>query len=311
MTLRINTCCVCIPAVLLLATLGACSRSAPQDLAWARSALERNGTLEVVSTDEAANTLTVRIKSTGQLRVVKPSELIAALPPDARVGTLTDEQASPSAAAPAAEPSTAVASTAATPSAPPAQSSAPQESAPPPAAPAPAAPAHSESSAATTTATPTGRPSGANKHLLASGPGYSISAAGPAAVATGTTSQAQPSDIDARSGSLPLEQRHEPLVCQGQRMLHIDNRNLEFDGDAVSAEDGCELYITNSRIIARGVGVSARAANVHIDNSTITGSSGSVSAVGGAQIYAQSSEFKGSIHADAGAFHDLGGNVGN
>src|SRR5262249_49950731 len=140
--------------------------------------------------------------------------------------------------------------------------------------------------------------------VLESGPGYSITAAqapGPVA-ARGRESTA----------STPLERRHEPIVCQGSRMLHIDNRNLVFDGDAVSALDGCEIHITNTHISAIGVGVAARAANVHIDNSQIEGDQASIDASGGAQIYAASSRFKGlSRRLDTAKVHDLGGNIWN
>ena len=95
-------------------------------------------------------------------------------------------------------------------------------------------------------------------------------------------------------------------------MLHIDNRNLVFDGDAVSAMDGCEIHITNSHISASGVGVLARHANVHIDNSTIEGDQAAIDASEGAQVYAASSRFKGlSRRLDNAAFHDLGGNIWN
>jgi len=114
------------------------------------------------------------------------------------------------------------------------------------------------------------------------------------------------------TGGAPVELRHEPIVCQGARLLHIDNLNLQFEGDAVSAEDGCEIHITNSRIRATGVGVSARAANVHIDNSLIEGDAGSIDASDGAQIYAASSRFRGlSRQLGTAAVHDLGGNVWN
>jgi hypothetical protein len=140
--------------------------------------------------------------------------------------------------------------------------------------------------------------------VLSSGPGYSITAArapGPAA-ARGRES----------ASSAPLEHRHEPIVCQGSRMLHIDNRNLVFDGDAVSAMDGCEIHITNSHISASGVGVAARAAEVHIDNSQIEGEQASIDASDGAQIYAVSSRFRGlSRRLDTAAVHDLGGNHWN
>jgi len=108
----------------------------------------------------------------------------------------------------------------------------------------------------------------------------------------------------------PGERRHEPIVCQGSRLVHIDNRNLAFDGDAVSAEDGCEIHITNSHITATGVGVSARAANVHVDNSLIEGGQAAIDASQGAQVYTASSRFKGlSRRLDSATVHDLGGNV--
>src|SRR5207253_8789604 len=63
--------------------------------------------------------------------------------------------------------------------------------------------------------------------VLKSGPGYSIKASAAPAPATGGRLR------DTAVTSAAIERRHEPIVCQGQRLLHIDNRNLEFDGDAV------------------------------------------------------------------------------
>jgi hypothetical protein len=140
--------------------------------------------------------------------------------------------------------------------------------------------------------------------VLASGPGYSIKASGSKA------GPARSSPVTAAQGT--LERLHDPIVCQGSRLLHIDNRNLEFDGDAITAEDGCEIHITNTHISAKGIGVLARAANVHIKNSEIDGASGAVDATDGAQVYAESSRFKGlTRRLESSAFHDLGGNVWN
>jgi hypothetical protein len=140
--------------------------------------------------------------------------------------------------------------------------------------------------------------------VLASGPGYSIKASGPRSVA------ATVSPAAAQRGA--PERLHDTIICQGSRLLHIDNRNLEFDGDAISAEDGCEIHITNTHISAKGVGVLARAANVHIENSEIDGESGAVDASDGAQVYAESSRFKGlTRRLESSSFHDLGGNVWN
>jgi hypothetical protein len=140
-------------------------------------------------------------------------------------------------------------------------------------------------------------------HKVVSGPGYSIAVVGGAAPAVSR---------EAAARNVPVEHRHEPIVCQGGRLMHIDNKNLEFDGDALAAEDGCDLQITNSRIAAQGIGVLARAARVHIENSAIEGEASSIEASEGAQVYVQSSTFKGVIRrADSADFHDLGGNVGN
>jgi hypothetical protein len=142
-----------------------------------------------------------------------------------------------------------------------------------------------------------------------SGPGYSIKPAAGAAVAS-TSGRARLRDAGVTSAA--IEKRREPIICQGSRLLHIDNRNLEFDGDAVSAEDGCEIHITNSHISATGVGVLARHANVHIDNSLIEGDAGSIDASDGAQVYAEDSHFIGlSRRLDSSTFHDLGGNIWN
>jgi hypothetical protein len=167
--------------------------------------------------------------------------------------------------------------------------------------------------------------------VLSAGPGYTIKAAGGSAVATklasGELSESGPGySIKSVSGapagaararesgvtSAALERRHEPIVCQGSRLLQIDNRNLQFDGDAVSAQDGCEIHITNSHITATGIGVQARAANVHIHNSFIEGTAASIDASDGAQVYATGSHFSGmNRQLDSAAFHDLGGNIWN
>jgi hypothetical protein len=258
-------------------------------MSWARSALERNKALEVVAADPQSRTFTVRMKAGGELRTVRTDEIVA-------VPLALADATRP---LPASQPSTA-------PEAAPADKAV--EQAESLAAPGEAAPTERQvvrsepMSPAPQTAAVAGAASGAR--VLESGPGYSITAAQPSgpAAARGRESAA----------SAPLERRHEPIVCQGSRLLHIDNRNLVFDGDAVSALDGCEIHITNTHISASGVGVAARAANVHIDNSQIEGDQASIDASEGAQIYAASSRFKGlSRRLDTSKVHDLGGNVWN
>jgi len=238
---------------------------APHQLDWARDALQRNDALEVVATDPATGWITVRVKSTGELRKVFAGSVVAMLPGDAPI----------------------------------------------------AAPAGSDEGAASTPRSAEVPAAPKGERVLRSGPGYSIAVASPA---TGVESRStaapapggSPGGGASLASGLPLEHLHEPIICQGAQLLHIDSRNLEFDGDALSVQSGCELHITNSRIIAKGIGVEARAASVHIDNSSIEGDSGSVEASDGAQVYASSSTFKGIIRRlDTAAFHDMGGNVGD
>ncbi|MBV9344104.1 MAG: hypothetical protein JO341_09335 [Gammaproteobacteria bacterium] len=293
---RTTPCRLAVCAVVL--ALGACGRGAQDEMGWARAALERNPRLEVVAADTEGHTFTVRMKDTGALRTVRMDEL-AAMPRDSAV----------------APPAEAV---------PPPPAPGTLASAGEPASPAPAS---TESSAAPAPE-PAAEPAPAPEHgpVLKSGPGYTISAAtdnggatprsvsevGPGYSVKSSGPGARSRGRDAPTSGAAVERRHEPIICQGARLLHIDNRNLEFEGDAVSAQDGCEIHITNSHISATGVGVSARAANVHIDNSLIEGDAASIDAADGAQIYATASHFRGvSRRLDTAAFHDLGGNVWN
>ncbi len=280
------------PACIALLALAACARQGEGEMSWARSALERNAAVEVVAADEQSRTFTVRMKDTGELRAVRADQLIAGVAATGSASAKTAPQAAPAApAGPAASaeplgPDTGAARAD--------EAAVPEPSSTEPARPAETAPAKARVEA----------PGGGK--VLKSGPGYSIKASAAPAPAAGGRLR------DTAVTSAAIERRHEPIVCQGQRLLHIDNRNLEFDGDAVSAQDGCEIHITNSHISATGVGVSARAANVHIDNSLIEGDAAAIDASEGAQVYATSTRFRGlSRRADSASFHDLGGNIWN
>jgi hypothetical protein len=331
----------CAAAVAMLA-LAACSKSStgPDEMDWARAALGRNDQLQVVASDLQARTFTVRLKDSGQLRVL-PLDQIVAGPQEALVaGTAATASVSSNSGGEAASGSAAPAQAGTTAAPlPPVTSGAPTPSS----SPTPAPRAQSATAMASSSGSEVGRQPGnassssdtaANANasgganadgngngkagdyevvtdpqsgrLLKSGPGYSIQAGGIRGTVAHTTS------IVAGSRGAALERLHDPIICQGARLLQIDNRNLEFDGDAVSSESGCEIHITNTRISAKGIGVLARAASVHIENSEIEGDSGSIDASDGAQVYAEQSTFKGVRRSmEEAAFHDLGGNVWN
>jgi hypothetical protein len=318
-------------AAVALFSITACGKlglgGSSDEMSWARAALERNDRIEVVAVDPATSTFTVRIKETGDLRMVRADQVIAG-PPGAPVSSAGTP------AGPAAMPAGGATQVA--------TSDSPQAADSGASAPAPAGGANSMASAgqrgaasaqdatqgAASASNPSPRtgfqsdPAPASEvpnpnsdvtsitpggRVLESGPGYAIKTASRSTPVTARVERERSSTT-----SSAVERRHDPIICQGDRLLQIDNRNLEFDGDAVTAEDGCEIHITNSHISAKGVGVSARAANVHIDNSQIEGDSASIDASEGAQVYASSSKFKGiSRRVDKSSFHDLGGNVWN
>lgn len=234
--------------------------AASNELAWARAALQRNPDLEVVATDSQSGVFTVRIKSTGDTQIVKLSEIVA--------GPVT-QMAAAQPAQPTAEQTLA------------------RTAAPVPNAAAAllnAAPAEPQRSAATGSAATPG--SGVKGYTIdrsegrtrVTGPGVSIVSSG---IASATTA--------GNEGQRSVD----PMICEGHRMLHFDSRSIYVDGDAIVARGGCELYITNSRIVAAGTGVVVRDAIVHISNSTIEGNIASFDASDDAKMYLRASTFQG------------------
>ena len=117
-----------------------------------------------------------------------------------------------------------------------------------------------------------------------SGPGLSIVSAGAAATATGK----------ADAGAKTVD----PIICEGPRMMQLNDRQISVVGDAITARGGCELHITNSRIVATGAGVVVRDATVHITNSEIEGARASFDAGAGAKVFLQGATLKGTTRRD-------------
>ena len=275
--------------VIPLLLLGACARQEqPSEVAWAKAALARNPAIEILSTDEATGMVKFRDTTTGAMYLMKPQDLMAA-PPPVKLAQ-TNVPATPAAAP---EPAAAAAAEAAM-------------------EPVEAAPAQTTETVAAT------RGSGES---LAEGPGYSItrgaqqdsvassSLEGPGYSITRDAPASHQSQPDAEAVASNVEKRTDPIICQGDRLMHIDGETIEFTGDAVIAENGCDLYISNARIRAGGVGIIARQARVHIVNSTIGGTLGSYEASQGAEIYVARSTFAGvGRRFDTATMNDLGGN---
>lgn len=263
------------------------SQPGMSELAWARVALERNPNIEVVATDVPAGVFTVRDKRTGLVQAVKLSELAAA--PISQLTSPISRSSAPSASEHATAEHTMGNSHS--------ESSESDSAPPPPPEPAPAARPPMQSVAQEpVVAGKNYTVERADGQVKVSGPGVSIVSS-----ATGTASEAPGGD--------PALRKADPIICEGARMIHLDNRKIYVEGDGVTVRAGCELYLTNSRIVASGTGVIVQDATVHITNSYIEGGLGSVEAAMGAKLYVRDSTFSGLSRRDAFAqVQDQGGN---
>lgn len=258
------------------------SELATSEVEWARAALQRNPTLELIATDERAGMFTVRDRRSGEIHAVALRDLAAA-----PVSQLTVPVPAPIAAAPAATQPEPAAADVSGPR--PAQTAAVQEE----------APTVSGTTTAATAATPAPGDKGytierTDGRLKISGPGISVVSAG-ADSATPPRSQTQAAT--------------EPIICEGRRMLQLDNRQLRVEGNAITVRGGCELYLTNSHIVASGVGVVVQDGTVHIANSYVEGGAGSFEADSQARVFVRGSTFQGLSRRDQLAeIQDQGGN---
>jgi hypothetical protein len=241
---------------------------------WARAALTRNPQVELVATDVNAQVFTVKNKQTGEVSAVKLNELAAA-PIAQLTATSSREQT-----APEAQPAQIAA-------APTTQGSAadtPQENR------APATPAtatQGDSSGSYTIERSEGQ-------VRVTGPGVSIVSAGSGA------------DSDSQGAA---QNAVEPIICEGRRMVHLDNREIFVEGDAITVRGGCELYVTNSRIVATRTGIVVQDGVVHVSNSHIEGQEGSFDADSRAKVFVRASTFRGlPRRSELAQVQDQGGN---
>lgn len=273
-------------AAVLVVVLAACGKQERvREVEWAKAALARNPALEIISTDEIAGVFTVRDTTDGSIHKLQLGELIAGPMP-------TREAAKPAAALTSSAAASATPATVEV-----------------------KAPASEPAPSQTTETVEAARSGGGES--LAEGPDYSISRGQPPArpptMEGPGYSITRPEPVARASGpeaeAVVTEKRNDPIICQGDRLMRIDGETIEFTGDAVIAEKGCDLYISNARIIAGGVGIIARQARVHIVNSSIGGLRGSYEASDGAEIYVARSTFSGiGRRFDSATMNDLGGN---
>jgi hypothetical protein len=278
-----------------LVLASACAkRDTTREIDWAKAALARNPAYEILATDESTGVFTVRDTATGTVQTLRAGDLIAAPAPAKAQATPVAAAAPPPAAEPVESPD--VPNDTAAPATLDQTTETVEVTRASPGQPLAEGPGYSIARAET--AAPTGAPA------TLEGPGYSISRE---AIERQAGTSAAASEPQAAASN--VERRTDPIICQGNRLMHIDGDTLEFTGDAVIAEKGCDLYISNARISAGGVGIIARQARVHIVNSTIGGTRGSYEASDGAEIYVARSTFSGiGRRFDSASMNDLGGN---
>ena len=280
-----------------LAVLSACNRGGdqppgiptePPELTWARSALERNPQLEVLASDAQSRVFTVRNRVTGRVETINLNELAAAPIAQLRAAAALPPGPPQSATAPTTLPAPAPAPpmTGAPESEQVASGSEPDQQS------IDSSPAAAAERAQQAEASYTIDRSGGKVRV--SGPGVSI-------VSTGPAGKTGPNLAGVRAS--------EPIICEGKRLLKLDDRQIYVDGDAIIARGGCELYITNSHIVASGTGLIVEDAIVHVANSHIEGVNGSFNATDRAKMFVRTSTFTGMPRrAELASVLDQGGN---
>jgi uncharacterized Zn-binding protein involved in type VI secretion len=283
----------------LLATVSftACTKQESiREIDWAKAALARNPAYEIVATDESTGVFTVRDTTTGTVSTLKLGDLIAAPRPAPAAKPVES-------AAPATDPVQMPELPADTHALAENQTTETVE-----AVPAGNGASLAEGPGYSITRATGSKPEAAPTEAL-EGPGYKIERAGIESEATASKAPGKPAASDEEAVASVIEKRSDPIICQGDRLMRIDGETIEFSGDAVIAEKGCDLYISNARISAGGVGIIVRQARVHIVNSSIGGSRGSYEVSDGAEIYVARTTFTGvGRRFEGGTMNDLGGN---
>lgn len=254
----------------------------PIEFDWGRRALERNPQLEIVAADSDSEVFTVRDRRSGEVLVLKLDEIVGA-----SISQLTQAAPATMAATPPATEATAT---------PP-----PEAASSPTTASDDSAPRGTQTMAQQSEASSqSGDASGytierTGGQIRVSGPGVSIVSAGSGSA-----------NSEASSAVLRAA---DPVICEGRRMLQLDNRDIYVEGDAIVARGGCELYITNSRVVGSNVGVVIQDATVHIANSHVQGQTASFTADDGSRLFIRNSTFQGlSRRGEMAAVQDQGGN---
>jgi len=271
---RLASCALIACSLLAVGAVG-CSKSGDDRVSVAQVAVRANPDLELVATDAQQGVLTVRVRQTGQVLTVRVDDVIA--------GTaFRDLAAAPSAAAAPAAAAGAVANPSA------------------PVAPAAAKAANAQAAPPATDDAST-RMTDARERLR--GAGRRLGSTSPQAAPQGAPPVAEPRDATAR------RRQSTPVLCSGNQTVRLDHVLLDVDAVAVSANGGCRVSITDSRIMGRvGVAVNGKA-SVTIERSDVVGVV-AFQVSGDGEVSVQSSTIEGSVQSRLkSGVRDLGQNV--
>jgi hypothetical protein len=247
------------------------STNATAEMTWARAAIERNPDLEVIATDPLTGVVTIKHRSTGEVEAIKANELAA----------VTPSQLKPM-----------------------------QMQAAPPPEPEPA-PAQNESMRAASQHATAPDSGAAQPGTITSNGAYTVDRSGGKLRVSGPGVSIESSGTNAAASNQPGAGRRavDPFICEGRRQLQLDNRDIYVDGDAITVRGGCEVFITNSHIVATGTGIVVQDAIVHVSNSQIEGGNASFQADDRAKMYVRGSTFTGvPRRAELAMVQDQGGN---
>jgi hypothetical protein len=289
-----------------------CSSRASDPMEVASVAVRANPSLELVAADEKQGVLTVRVKRTGQVLVVKASDVTAGTAFRDLDSGGTTAQAQPP--APAPTQSVAVSGDAGRVAVSASQGAAAQDQ---------------QVAVKSATGAVSVKSGGRGVSVQAPGRGVSIGLDGaggisvarssaPAAATSRPSAPAaasQPSPPAASSGGATiddsrLERRTRQIVCHDDSMK-LDGVLIKLDDVAVVVTGDCDLKIVNSHITGSSTAIHADSnATVSIVNSIVEGSTAAVSLSGNATLSAKSSTVRGRVlRTQNTEVHDQGGNV--
>jgi hypothetical protein len=279
-------------------SLAACTARGDKRLEAAKALISADPDLEIVATDERAGVITVRVKSTGQINVLKAE--------DVQAGKLVKQASAAERAEAAAAGGVSATAT--------------------------GDGVRLEGGGARVKATDgsggkkglqVDAADGTSVTLGGSGGGVKIDAPGASvrlggghadgAVEVGTPRAGVTGGGGGGGGRSERPVRRkltDPVTCRSDQNVRLERVRIEVAGDAVIAEDNCNLFIIDSEIVAGGWAVLTRgAADVVIEDSLIDGRRGAVSVGGSGDVTAKSSTLRGRIdRSGEGDFHDRGGN---